>query len=365
MKDRFDTMFPIPPVSRKDGHNSKKTVIDMFKSRTKNTHDKTKSISEIDLRKLAKIANDNTDGSSKSHLLLNQKNDSRSLCEFDFLESNIGIEKFDDKLNAQEEYNINADKNSQRCSLNEFQTLQPVDEEKPLKTGSKSLLSSNRKFSKIVFHRPKKIASSMIKGNTKLKKSVSDSDFFKLNHDHNLAYNRPSSGVKRSSVERQRNPSLSGSICSLYSDSCMAYQRKRSWSFDAHPDCYDDGSIINVNEKAITSKNESPDLQELRIELSKCKEDINEFKSKFYSFKEEVHIGINKLYTQIKIDEERFSKLCNKIDHITNLHQVQMKYLESLITSSEKDRQSTDSFVFNGLSDHITALEKRISKLRM
>ena len=365
MRESFEAMFPIPSVSRKDGNNSKKTVIDMFKSRNKHKHEIKKSVSEIDLKTFAKIVEDDTDGSYKSLRLLNQNNDSRSLCEFDSLESNNGIEKLVEKPNAQEEYEMNADENSQRRSLKEFQTLQPVDEEKPLKTGSKSPFSTKRKFPKIVFHRPKKMTSSMIKGNTKLKKSVSDSDFFKLHHDHHLAYYHPSSGVKRSSLERKRNPSLSGSICSLHSDSCMAYQRKRSWSFDAGPECYDEGSIINVNEKARTSKIESSDLKDLRAELSKCKEDINEFKSKFYSFKEEVHIGINKLYTQIKIDEERFSKLCNKIDHVTNLHQVQMKYLESLIRSSEKDRQSTDSFVFNGLSDHMTALEKRISKLGM
>ena len=358
-------MFPIPSVSRKDGNNSKKTVIDMFKGRNKPKHEIKKSFSEIDLKTFAKIANVDTDGSFKSQRLLNQKNDSRSLCEFDCLESNNGMEKLVEKPNAQDEYGKNADENSKRRPLKEFQTLQPVDEEKPLKTGSKSLLGSNRKFPKIVFHRPKKMASSMIKGNTKLKKSVSDSDFFKLNHDHHMAYHRQSAGSKRSSLDRQRNPSLYGSIRSLYSDSCMAYQRKRSWSFDAHPNCYDDGSIINVNEKASALKIENSDLQDLRAELSKCKKDIKEFKSKFYSFKEEVHIGINKLYTQIKIDEERFSKLCNKVDHVTNLHQVQMKYLESLITSSEKDRQSTDSFVFNGLSDHMTALEKRISKLGM
>ena len=358
-------MFPIPSVSRTDGNNSKKTVIEMFKSRNKHKHEIKKSVSEIDLRNLAKIARNDTDGSFKSHLVVNQQNDSRSLCEFNCLESNNGIEKSAEKPNVEEEYEMNADENSQRRPLKEFQTLQPVDEEKPLKTASKSLLSPNRKFPKIVFHRPKKMASSMIKGNTKLKKSVSDSNFFKLNHDHQLSYYHPSSRVKRSSLERKRNPSLSGSLCSLHSDSCMAYQRRRSLSFDAGTECYDKGSIINVNEKARTSKIESSDLQDLRTELSKCKEDINEFKSKFYSFKEEVHIGINKLYTQIKIDEERFSKLCNKVDHVTNLHQVQMKYLESLITSSEKDRKSTDSFVFNGLSDHMTALEKRISKLGM
>ena len=145
----------------------------------------------------------------------------------------------------------------------------------------------------------------------------------------------------------------------------MIYQPKCNWSLESNSASFNNGSIIYENENFIAPKVENTDLQELRNELVKCKRDVDEFKSKFYILKEEVHIGINKLYTQIKIDEERFSKLCNKIDHITNLHQTQIKYLESLITTSDKDRKSMDSFVFNGLNDHITAIEKRITKLGM
>lgn len=345
-------MFPIPKSQNGMIGNSKKSVSDIFNKRARKAHENRLSVSEADFGKIYGSSNFTSHTSCRTHLVLNQKRRPKSLCG-----SCCG--KLDEKtLETAEQqvlsvgHQMNTDSSSKRSSRSDEHSLHTVEEEKPLKCLPKSFVESNRRLTNIVFHRPKRWASSVLKGGSKMnRKSVSESDFSKLYRDqiHSIStIGRPSPDLKVMSLERQRK----------------AHPR-RSWSLEQCPALFKRGSNVSLYEKSSSSqKLEKAKLEILNIKLSECKKDIEAFKSKFYSFKEEVHVGINKLYSQIKQDEGRYSNLCYRIDHITDLHQTQMRYFDSLIRESQnRDNKSIDTFLFDMLCDKINGIDKRISNL--
>ena len=324
-------MFPTPGSPDDIISRSKKSDTNIFNKRARKAHYNRKSVSEADFSNLYEKSNFALDTSCRTH-----------------------------------GHKLDTDSSSKRSS---FSSLHTIEEERPLKCFPKSFMASNRRISNIVFHRPKKWASSVLKGGSKSnRKSVSEPDFSNMYRDQLHCY-RPFPDLKVRLLERQRNFCSSEPRFSVCSETSMVTQPRRSWSVDQcqnliMPELFLQESNVSLYEKSSSQKLEHAKLEILNSKLSECKKDIDEFKSKFYAFKEEVHDGINKLYVQIKQDEERYSNLCYRIDHITDLHQAQMRYFESVIPDSQKQyNKSIDTFLFDMLCDQINGIDKRISNL--
>ena len=358
-------MFPIPRSPNKS-RSSRKSLANTFNDRARKAHEKWRALSEADLSKIngysITLKNVPYENSLAIHQNINQRNLSVS-CSHRLDDVTLDPAKSPIVLDG---LKIDEVGSSRKSSITDTHSLQSIEEDSPLKCISESLRASNRKLSKVIFHRPKKWASSVIKGSPNMKrKSVSESDFIKFHKDLYNSYT-PLSSIKIRSLERGRNLSPTGVQLGIYSDSYASHHGKRRWSIAPCADSFSGGSKVNLCEKTTYARLQSTELQKMRDELSNCKRDINELRSKLQDFKEEVHIGISKLHTQIKVDEERYSKLCNKINHITDLHQAQMRYFQTLIQNSDNERnKSIDSFVFDILNDKLNSFEGRISKLEI
>ena len=93
--------------------------------------------------------------------------------------------------------------------------------------------------------------------------------------------------------------------------------------------------------------------------------DIKEFKSKLEQFNNEVHETIKKLNVQLKEDGIRYTILCYKLHHVTDLHQAQLQCLQSIVDKmeSENDNKEEVECIISMLDEKIRILESRISRL--
>ena len=81
-------------------------------------------------------------------------------------------------------------------------------------------------------------------------------------------------------------------------------------------------------------------------------------------FKKEFHEGIEKLHLQIKEDENRYTKLCYRIHNITELHQNQLQYLQSMVENMmEENNEENDECIIEELHEKLRLLDTRIVRL--
>ena len=105
-------------------------------------------------------------------------------------------------------------------------------------------------------------------------------------------------------------------------------------------------------------------MENVREEISKCKNETEKLKDKLREFQEEFRQGIDTINQQLKEDEDRYTKLCYQLDHITEWHQLKINHVTSLLQNFEMDsNRFQDKIIFEVLYDKIETLEKRLLKL--
>ena len=114
----------------------------------------------------------------------------------------------------------------------------------------------------------------------------------------------------------------------------------------------------------LKSERNDDQLENVREEISKCKNETEKLKDKLREFQEEFRQGIDTINQQLKEDEDRYTKLCYQLDHITEWHQLKINHVTSLLQNFEIDgNRFQDKIIFEVLYDKIETLEKRLLKL--
>ena len=105
-------------------------------------------------------------------------------------------------------------------------------------------------------------------------------------------------------------------------------------------------------------------MENVREEISKSKNETETLKDKLREFQKEFRQGIDILNQQLKEDEDRYTKLCYQLDHITEWHQLKINHVTSLVQNFDIDsNRIQDKIIFEVLYDKIETLEKRLLKL--
>jgi hypothetical protein len=143
------------------------------------------------------------------------------------------------------------------------------------------------------------------------------------------------------------------------SDEMLYMNKGRSYSIT-----YDHFSYINSDHSAQMRSSPDPWLKAAKEEFTQCKEDIEKVKTSFDLFKKEVREGFENLQVLIKEDQDRYTKLCYKLHNVTDLHQTQLQYLQSLVVIREEDNnKNQDECMLDVLCDNLKKLETRILRL--
>ena len=262
------------------------------------------------------------------------------------------------------------------------------NEESSKETSTSSVSLDNRKSSIGSFKYVRKMSTSLIGKPSKLaasfrrvredRKSMSAEDVMTLQRkeiqeelpNFTKVRSLPRDGqIRRGSVygeltdNKSISPAKSDVIplreCHNESDEMLSTNKGRSYSIT-----YDNISYINSDKATQMKSSPDPWLVNYKEEVTHCKEDIEQLKTNFELFKKEVRVGIENLKVLIKEDEDRYIKLCYKLHNVTDLHQTQLQYLQSLVDIREEDNnKNQDEFMLDVLCDNLKKLETRILKL--
>ena len=123
-------------------------------------------------------------------------------------------------------------------------------------------------------------------------------------------------------------------------------------------------SLLSANIPTNKDQNLASKWNKIRQGMSQCKKDIEEFKESLNQFKEEFYEGVSNIYCQLKEDEDRYTRLCYKINNVTDLHQTQLEYLNNLVKNMEEDNQrKQDECVLGILCEKLEMLDTKIERL--
>ena len=100
--------------------------------------------------------------------------------------------------------------------------------------------------------------------------------------------------------------------------------------------------------------------------IVECKKDMEEFKNNLALFQTEFHEDAEKLNLEIKRDEDRYKKLCYKINNVKDLHQTQLQYIYSIMNHMDTDQYTKpiEPCIIDVLFEKINALERRLLYLK-
>ena len=120
----------------------------------------------------------------------------------------------------------------------------------------------------------------------------------------------------------------------------------------------------NLTTEFPEQKESTSELNNIREALANSKRDVEQLKANFESFKTEFRDTIDGLKLLIKEDEDRYTKLCYQLHNVTNLHQTQLQYLQSIVENMEENTSHRqDSCILDLITEQIKALETRILRL--
>ena len=294
------------------------------------------------------------------------------------------------------QYNFNMDK---ELNITEVQSCTL------LKAGNKTTQVAQvgpkhvRKVSNLLIDNPKKLATSLVNlrrksfkksTNHENRKSISADDVTILYEDMTNHYSELSKATKVRSLPRDAQLSSGSSYCGVGDEKSIISAKRKSQTFPLEKHQLrllgDHASLLNENwlellkdneqqhndnssiSCSISTENADQELfskwNKIKIDTSQCKKDIEEFKESLDQFKEEFNEGIANLHCQIKEDEDRYIKLCYKLHNVTDLHQTQLEYLNSLIKNMEEDNDmKQDQCVIGVLCEKLEMLETKIVRL--
>lgn len=226
---------------------------------------------------------------------------------------------------------------------------------------SKSSSKNIFKFPKKVLPKSKKWASCFFTRNQK-QQYFSAEDFSTL-LGHQRDYKFSLSDIdKTMSLERGRKLDSEKSKYRPYPDNLSTA------SFQGSGNLFEEqiSLVENLKDCVLKLKSERNDDQwkTIREQISKCKNETEKLKDKLKELLEESRQGIDTINQQLKEDEDRYTKLCYQLDHITEWHQLKINHVTSLVQNFEIDsNRIQDKIIFEVLYDKIETLEKRLSKI--
>ena len=226
-----------------------------------------------------------------------------------------------------------------------------------LKSSSKNII----KFPKKMLPKTKKWASCFFTRNQK-QQHVSAEDFSTF-LDHHRNYKFSLSDIdKTKSLERGRKLDSEKLKYPQYPDNLSTASLPGSGNlFEDQISLVE--SLKDCVQKLKSERNDDQ-LENVREEISKCKNETEKLKDKLREFQEEFRQGIDIINQQLKEDEDRYTKLCYQLDHITEWHQLKINHVTSLLQNFEMDsNRFQDKIIFEVLYDKIETLEKRLLKL--
>ena len=226
-----------------------------------------------------------------------------------------------------------------------------------LKSSSKNIF----KFPKKMLPKPKKWASCLFTRNQK-QQYVSAEDFSTfLSHHQNHKFSL-SDIDKTQSLERGRKLDSEKLKYHQYPDNLSTASLPGSGNlFEEQISLVE--SLKDCVQKLKSERNDDQ-LENVREEISKCKNETEKLKDKLREFQKEFRHGINTINQQLKEDEDRYTKLCYQLDHITEWHQLKINHVTSLVQNFDIDsNRIQDKIIFEVLYDKIETLEKRLLKL--
>ena len=226
-----------------------------------------------------------------------------------------------------------------------------------LKSSSKNII----KFPKKMLPKTKKWASCFFTRNQK-QQYVSAEDFSTF-LDHHRNYKFSLSDIdKTQSLERGRKLDYERLKYPQYPDNLSTASLPGSGNlFEDQISLVE--SLKDCVQKLKSERNDDQ-LENVREEMSKCKNETEKLKDKLREFQEEFRQGIDTINQQLKEDEDRYTKLCYQLDHITEWHQLKINHVTSLLQNFEMDsNRFQDKIIFEVLYDKIETLEKRLLKL--
>ena len=120
----------------------------------------------------------------------------------------------------------------------------------------------------------------------------------------------------------------------------------------------------NLTTEFPEQKESTSELNNIREALANSKRDVEQLKAHFESFKTEFRDTIDGLKLLIKEDEDRYTKLCYQLHNVTDLHQTQLQYLQSIVENMEENTSHRqDSCILDLITEQLKSLETRILKL--
>ena len=120
----------------------------------------------------------------------------------------------------------------------------------------------------------------------------------------------------------------------------------------------------NLTTEFPEQKESTSELNNIREALANSKRDVEQLKANFESFKTEFRDTIDGLKLLIKEDEDRYTKLCYQLHNVTDLHQTQLQYLQSIVENMEENTSHRqDSCILDLITEQLKSLETRILKL--
>ena len=198
-----------------------------------------------------------------------------------------------------------------------------------------------KKLSNAILGKPRKFATTLFKPRTH-KKSISAEEIAVLYEDSHC----------RTELSNFKL------YCEAVDKTLSASAKSQTFPFDKHQ-----RRSLNDNPN-IFSDREEHDLNKIKQDLSQCKKDVKKLKENLNQFKQEFQEGIENLNYQLKQDQQRYIKLCYKIDNVTDLHQTQLEYLHSLIKNMEEDNnREQDECLLSMLCENLQKLETKILRL--
>ena len=368
-------MFALPRPPNDVAGYSKKSASSIFWKRAKNAFDNRKYSSEAEFSKLCENSNDYYEVNEITKVRSLKRTQPKRLCNSCCSRLNDDREfDFNESLKSLTEAEVVHEYDSKATSITEIQSLHTLDEEaKAGKEAAKTCVPINQRLSKLVIHRHNKSktwASLLKVGATKKKqKSSSEQNVSTLSNNYKTTAHRLPSNRSIRSLEQSGKGCTNSSCSSLLEmipndkDIVSLGQCRTSSSLSVAASSTG-GNYERIIIEPCSLKKVSSELDNINKEISKCKHDIEEFKSKFFDFKDEVYEGLANLYKQFREDDDRYTKLCYKIDHITDLHQTQIEYLHSLVENHETDNHKThEKFLFDVLCEKLDTLESRLKRL--
>ena len=226
-----------------------------------------------------------------------------------------------------------------------------------LKSSSKNII----KFPKKMLPKTKKWASCFFTRNQK-QQHVSAEDFSTF-LGHHRSYKFSLSDIdKTQSLERGRKLDYERLKYPQYPDNLSTASLPGSGNlFEDQISLVE--SLKDCVQKLKSERNDDQ-LENVREEMSKCKNETEKLKDKLREFQEEFRQGIDTINQQLKEDEDRYTKLCYQLEHITEWHQLKINHVTSLLQNFEMDgNRIQDKIIFEVLYDKIETLEKRLLKL--